>query len=637
LIAVLFLSFGVGAKLLRLIGLFHWAKFTQKKCPYSLTEEFAFATALGLGLISYLVLLLGLLGLFYVWAMWGLLLLLALVGGKDLLRLLRGLSEGLKKGLKVKNSYASGALGVWLFLMGGLVLLGALAPAGGFEWDGLAYHLAIPKIYLQQHHIGPLPWMSHSNFPLSLEMLYGLGLALKGQILAKLFHFGCGFLLILAVYAWGNAAFGRGSGLLAAALLASVPLFFWEATIAYNELAFALFCFLSIWAWWKSSREDTKSWVMLSGIFAGLALATKMLAGFLIIFILLALLWQKLSKKAAPENTPGTALLAGIWLLPAILIAAPWYIKSYLWTGNPVYPFFYSLFDGKYWSQVLAGQYSAAQAVFGMGHGLQWLLASPWTLTMYGYRFYDQPESMRLFNLLFTVIGPIFLIFLPAIIWRARQETILRFLLAYCGIALLVWFLLTQQNRYLLPILPPLALAAAGVMTWLAKVNNWSTTIMRILIGLELALGLATAVILVGPQLPPVLSLESNEEYLAHTLDIYPISEEINRELPAQAKILLLNETRGFYLDRQYLWGPGHNNLIPPQETKSPEALLAAMRQLDITHILLSKDTLQALRVGRDDLDVSLSQLISQGQLAPALDDQEKRGFVVLSLTQNRR
>ncbi|NIM04808.1 MAG: phospholipid carrier-dependent glycosyltransferase, partial [Armatimonadetes bacterium] len=253
-----------------------------------------------------------------------------------------------------------------------LLLVGVLAPSAGTGWDGLAYHLAVPKIYLQHHRILVLPWMSHSNFPFAMEMLYLLGLALQGQALAKLLNFSCGVLIALAVYCWGNKSIGKGAGLLGMAIFISIPLVFWEATVAYNELAFALFCLLSIWAWWKKEEGPASRWIILSGIFAGLALATKMLAGFLVVFMVLAILWRKIEQSAddlsvkqktkpaskrpseKADETPSNPqtgiarpIALALWLVPALLVAAPWYVKSYLWTGNPVYPFFYDIFGGR--------------------------------------------------------------------------------------------------------------------------------------------------------------------------------------------------------------------------------------------------------------------------------------------------
>jgi hypothetical protein len=169
-------------------------------------------------------------------------------------------------------------------------------------------------------------------------------------------------------------------------------------------------------------------------------------------------------------------------------------------------------------------------------------------------------------------------------------------------------------------------------MTRLAKAPSWPTRILQIIIGVELVLGLVTCLVLVGPQLPPAIHMETNGEYLSRTLDIYPISQQINRRLPAKANILLLNETRGFYLDRPYLWGIGHNNLIPPQATKTPEALLAAMQQLGVTHLLIPKNTLRALDTSAGPQDISLRELITQGQLTEVLRDNKKTGFEVLAI-----
>ncbi len=643
LFLIIFLvCFGVGARLLRLFSVLPVANKAGARKSSALTEEFVFATSLGLGLLAYVVLGLGLGRLLYKWTFLALLLLLAVLAWKEIGRLLEGIGQGLKASIKNKKviPYVSIGLGLWLIPIGCLALIGALAPAAGFDWDGLVYHLAAPKIYLQHHRILPLPWMSHSNFPFVTEMLYLFGLGVQGQELAKLFHFGCGLLLATAIFCWANAAYGRPAGLLAAAIFASIPLVFWESTVAYNELAFALFCTLSLWAWWKSpqgfgdppmqsgGREEGRAggWIALSGVFAGLALGTKPLAGFLVIFMLLAILWRKPSKLSGrPHRVAPTILM--LWLIPTVLLAAPWYVKSFLWTGNPVYPFFYSLFDGRFWSAGMAHQYAADQAKFGLGHGPQWLLAFPWTLTMYGYHFYDKGTN-PLFKSFIAVVGPLFLAFLPIMLLQARRDRLMRYLLAYCGVAAITWFALTQQSRYLLPILPALCLAAAGVIM---QAGRGLSRLVGAIVGVELMVGLATGLALVGMQMPEVFHIEPRPDYLSRTLNIYPISRQANAVLPKKARLMLLNDTRGFYLDCDYMWGIGHHNLIPPEEQTSPEALSAALRRLGVTHLLLSPDMRRSIATDAAPLQKSLRELLSQGRQRPVAEDRQW-GFAIYAL-----
>jgi hypothetical protein len=130
----------------------------------------------------------------------------------------------------------------------GVTLVAALAPPGGNDWDGLAYHLAAPKVYLRHGRIHFIPYDSHTDFPFTMEMLYSLGLALAGAPLAKLLHWSTGGLTALAVAAfWRTHLLRSGSEPrartrspatwappLAAALFLSVPHVAWEATTPYN-------------------------------------------------------------------------------------------------------------------------------------------------------------------------------------------------------------------------------------------------------------------------------------------------------------------------------------------------------------------------------------------------------------------
>ena len=100
----------------------------------------------------------------------------------------------------------------------------------------------------------------------------------------------------------------------------------------------------------------------------------------------------------------------------AMLVAAPWYIFSFVSTGNPVYPIF-------------------------SGYKLEW----DWT-----------------FNLLRLAdpINPIYVMILP-IVWLVRKK-IPVMLTAYCLLSFVVWYLTPKDGRgILLPYLPVWSVATA--------------------------------------------------------------------------------------------------------------------------------------------------------------------------------
>ena len=53
--------------------------------------------------------------------------------------------------------------------------------------------------------------------------------------------------------------------------------------------------------------------------------------------------------------------------IPILALGAPWYAKTALATGNPVYPFAFEVFGGRDWSTALAAQFGNWHAALGMG------------------------------------------------------------------------------------------------------------------------------------------------------------------------------------------------------------------------------------------------------------------------------
>jgi len=488
---------------------------------------------------------------------------------------------------KGRHDVGKAAVGGIIAIIGLLSLIRALAPPAMDDWDGLAYHLAIPKLYLSAHRIYYIDFSSHSNFPFTVEMLYALGLALRGAAMAKLFHFAYGVVAAAAVYLTARRYFGTRSARFAVLLFAGMPIVAWEATVAYIDLAAAAYTILPAAAILAYSETQDRRWLLLGSICAGLGAATKMtgLAAAAVFAI-----WTGIEGCRAGdiENTKmrlfsglRRALLFGII---AVAIASPWYIKSFIYTGNPVYPFFYETFGGRNWNAEIAENYRRLQQEFGMGHGLADFLRLPWDLAFHPERFYDRPGLH---------IGPAFLAVLPiAGIGALRDRRVLKVILL-CLVFTAIWFEMSQQSRYLIPTFGIAAIACAGALSAacglkLARAAAIAAASLSIILSIMI---MRDMLMLSGRA---AVGAERPADFLSRTVDIYRAEKWINENTPSQSKVILYGDTRGFYLDRDYLWGDwGHSTLIPYEKLRDTAAFVQALRGRGITHALVKLGILE--------------------------------------------
>jgi hypothetical protein len=259
--------------------------------------------------------------------------------------------------------------------------------------------------------------------------------------------------------------------------------------------------------------------------------------------------------------------VGALWGGLSLALAAPWFVKSWLYTGNPVYPFFYSLFGGRYWSAENAAGYAGNQAQFGFGKTPLDLLLSPWQVTMQGGQFteYAFPAFGQ-----FAVYGlsPAFLGLLLAAPLMAPPRGLSRPAVLLTGFGLagyVFWFFLMQQTRYLIPVLPAFAVVGAEALVGASRLVRAAG---GALVAASAAWGLYVAAAgIAAPALPVVTGRVTPEEHVTRTLrmrGLMPAIAFINRETPPDAKVALFDETRGFYLDRPYVWAtPNHSTLLP--------------------------------------------------------------------------
>jgi 4-amino-4-deoxy-L-arabinose transferase-like glycosyltransferase len=200
--------------------------------------------------------------------------------------------------------------------------------------DGLRYHLALPKLYLLEHHAFFYPWDVHAAFPQAVEALYMLALPLGGGEAAKLMHAGA-FLLsisVLMLLVHGRRADRRGA--VAAAL-------FYAATPAALAAAGAAFIdhFVVLHLAVAALLLRRQRHPLLIGCALAGAAATKWASAPALIAVGLVVLWH-----CARQRRP----LRVLWLvLPVVVAVTPFSVRNLVATGDPFYPAGYGLVRGE--------------------------------------------------------------------------------------------------------------------------------------------------------------------------------------------------------------------------------------------------------------------------------------------------
>jgi 4-amino-4-deoxy-L-arabinose transferase-like glycosyltransferase len=134
-------------------------------------------------------------------------------------------------------------------------------------------------------------WSYNAEHPALMKTLFGLSWKLFHDQLGWVSH-STGYRLPAIVFAGGMIALvhlfaaeacSRRVALVAAGLLATIPRLFHDAHLACFDVPVAAMQLLVVYAYWRSLRSAR--WAVLTGLFFGLALATKLNAFFIPLFL----------------------------------------------------------------------------------------------------------------------------------------------------------------------------------------------------------------------------------------------------------------------------------------------------------------------------------------------------------------
>lgn len=358
-----------------------------------------------------------------------------------------------------------------------LALLGALGPEAQF--DGRWYHLAQVKHYLQRgalYNMVAETRIAVTGLPAYHQLLLTAVAASFDLHVAKLFPW---FELLLAagmLVCIGKHHFGsRLLGVVAALLFASTPLVSWFATTSANDLAVVLVSLYALHAYlrWRAEPGAGTPWLVVLGALCGYAAGVKPFALSFASLICLAVVADSLvtggERRSPGRRRRAAGIRAAVMAASAVLAVTPWLVRSAMTTGNPTFPFLDGvLFDSPYWNDTVQEHYRWAVGQYGVEQTVEWFVKLP-LLTV------TRAQNHR------ALIGPLFLLFLPALIIAAGSARgagggLHRRLTLYSGLLVTVWFLVgLHETRYVAFVLPVLALLIAFVLVgfrWTGRVGG---------------------------------------------------------------------------------------------------------------------------------------------------------------------
>lgn len=532
-------------------------------------SSFLFGWAIGLGFTAILTLFLGLARLLYPTIAWIVFLALLGVSYKEVVELLKSFFNWIRT---VRAREFSSFLMVMVAVLAGLFnLVSALSPP--VFYDTLTAHLAHSNWSIMNHAIQFRPYNVYTNYPLNVEAVYTFSmLLLDGDQIAKLINLLFGITSALVVFSIGRRFVNRRAAAIGSIVFYLVPSVGILSGMATHDLGLLLFEITSIFALFMWFNEKESKWLFLSAVLCGFAMGTKYTGLYFFVACLLLVLLRLALDKRGLALILKSVIFFGIF---ALLVSSPWFIKSLIYTGNPVYPALSNIFGVGEYQKVSIGFTSGKTAL----HPVHFLRL-PWDMTFRPKNFGSASQ-----------IGPLFLIFLIPFLFVRKVNRDVRYLLGFAAILFFFWAATIINTRYYLAGIALLSLwigyccdryLRKRLLAWVI----WPIVGASLLYNIVFTLNLTTDLFDPGAV---VFGRETKEEYLTERLEHYPVIQFANASLPGDAKVLFVGEARTYYMKRNYEANSAYDKTIIVEMIKRSETvddLLTQLKQEGITDIL---------------------------------------------------
>lgn len=454
-------------------------------------------------------------------------------------------------------------------VVAGTMLAGLADLAGGVGHDGVSYHLLGPREWVRHGVIRPLPDVSHTAFPQTVETLFGV-LLMSGASRGPGVFAGPLFLLLCLA----AAGLGRRIGLGArgmwwvAALVATMPAAHGGAVTTFIDGFYAA---VAIALLTVGLDVRARSGAVLFGVLAGGLMATKYtgLIAAPVIGLITMPFWPAGRRK-------DIALAVAV----AAVVAAPPYLRTWWLEGSPIYPPPAALLDWftpRHMSPAAARAFNdyIAERGAGLGRTVADFLWLPYRLTVWTARFHGAGG-----------IGPALLALAPFGLWAAWRGRAARLTAVTAVWLTLAWFLTQQESRFLIHVYAIAAVfAVAGwrvvrlegrAPAWLAAIAITLSTLVGVVTLLRAHADALHAAV------SPVFAAERHRRDVPYAVAL----DRMNAIAPTGRVLVLDPLVPVYYLEMDWVRPFGLYGERARPDIATPADAMAALPAWGVTHVL---------------------------------------------------
>ena len=431
-----------------------------------------------------------------------------------------------------------------LLALGAAILMGdmieGLAPPT--DADSLAYHFAIPRRILLDHHLVFVPRAADAAVPLLLQMTYLTALGLGGETAMTLWCGVSGWAAVWLTYVLGRGMLSRDWALAGALAMATLPSVLYGAGAGQVETRLAAFTLIAVVATIRARERLSPGFAAAAGFAAGFAMASKYPSLLVVALCGLALLAHRRG-----------LLLAAVFSVTALAAGLQWYGWNWWNTGDPLFPVLYGVVPyhpGTAWNaaQNTAFRDWGSHIESPLPRGLTDFLLYPLRIT------FAPPDAVDAGRTGLGVLPVLLAPFAAVGAWRCRRHPAARGWMIAASICLgfyAVWFTTgaSQRVRHYLPLMP---LIIAGL---LAAAERAATTpkIRRVLaagVAAVLLLQSAGQAVFVRNFVHRLIQGESRQSFIERNVAWGYAVTWANANLPPSAKVATQVRQWLYLLDR---------------------------------------------------------------------------------------